>query len=118
MTNTQTFLFFDQRRPGVPVPESQIKREYAQAIVEGSVDPAETSFNRYLGNRMEKAGGTLSMRRVCWIVTLSATGWLTAFFTESAANVFMAQARERGIVATKTRALLDDPLALDWCKEA
>lgn len=118
MTNTQTFLFFDQRQPGEFVSSLQLKREYAQAIAEGSVDPAETSFSQYLGNCMEKAGGTLSMRRVCWIVTLSATRWHTVFFTESAANVFMAQARERGIVATKTRALLDDPVALDWCKEA
>lgn len=118
MTDRQTFLYFDQRQPGEFVPSSQLKREYAQAIAEGSVDPAETSFGQYLGNCMEKAGGTLSLHRVCWIVTLSATRWPTVFFTESAANVFMAQAKERGIIAHKARALLDDPVALDWCKEA
>lgn len=115
---TSSFLYFDQRQPGVSVPSSQLRREYAQAIADGSVDPAETSFGQYLGNCMEGAGGTLSLCRVCWIVTLGATRWPTVFSAESDANVFMAQAMERGIIAVKACALLDDPVALDWCKEA
>lgn len=51
--------FIDRRTPDRFITESQIKREYGQRVADGSIDPAEQTFEQYLTCRMVNNGGTL-----------------------------------------------------------
>lgn len=52
--------FIDQRYPEQLISETQLKREYGEHIVDGSIDPEEQTFKDYIHNCMEHQGGTLS----------------------------------------------------------
>lgn len=52
--------FTDERDPETVIPISQLKREYAQHILDDSIDPAEVTFTQYLSNCMSDQGGTLT----------------------------------------------------------
>lgn len=52
--------FTDERDPETLIPISQLKREYAQHILDDSIDPAEVTFTQYLSNCMSDQGGTLT----------------------------------------------------------
>lgn len=52
--------FTDERDPETVIPISQMKREYAQRILDDDLDPAEITFSQYLNNCMSNQGGTLT----------------------------------------------------------
>jgi len=52
--------FTDGRDPENAISEDQLKRKYAQSIADGSIDPAERTFNDYLAGCMASNGGTLT----------------------------------------------------------
>ena len=60
MRKEQLRWFRDQRYPDQLICEEQIKQEYGSHIVDGSIDPAEKSFQQYLLSCMENRGGTLT----------------------------------------------------------
>lgn len=53
-------IFTDERYPEAPIPISQLKREYAQHILDDDIDPTEITFTQYLNNCMSRNGGTLT----------------------------------------------------------
>ncbi len=59
MNKNQQRWFLDQRYPDQLVSEDQIRREYENHVADGSIDPAEKSFQRYLFCCMGERGGTL-----------------------------------------------------------
>lgn len=52
--------FTDERDPENLITEDQLKRKYAQSIVDGSIDPAERTFGDYLAGYMASNGGPLT----------------------------------------------------------
>lgn len=52
--------FIDQRYPSVVISEIELKKDYGKQITDGEIDPAVLSFDAWLFNQMEAAGGTLS----------------------------------------------------------
>ena len=52
--------FTDERDPDTLIPISDLKREYAQHILDDSIDPLEITFPQYLSNCMSHNGGTLT----------------------------------------------------------
>ena len=60
MNKNQQRWFLDQRYPDQLVSEDQIRREYENHVADGSIDPAEKSFQQYLPCCMEERGGTLA----------------------------------------------------------
>ena len=52
--------FVDQRYPSVIISETELKKDYGKQIADGDIDPASLSFEEWLFNQMEAAGGTLS----------------------------------------------------------
>lgn len=60
MSNSKPRWFSDERDPEKLISEDQFKREYAQHIADGSIDPAERTFADYLAGCMSAEGGTLT----------------------------------------------------------
>lgn len=60
MSNSKPRWFSDERDPEKLISEDQLKREYAQHIAGGSIDPAERTFSDYLAGCMSAEGGTLT----------------------------------------------------------
>lgn len=53
-------FFCDQRYSDQLISLEQLKREYDEQIMDGSINATEVSFEHYLSNCMETQGGTLS----------------------------------------------------------
>lgn len=122
MNKNQQRWFLDQRYPDQLVSEDQIRREYENHVADGSIDPAEKSFQQYLSCCMEERDGTLkeAFARIV-ILQYPESNWgsdLVCFFLP--ASVSSASLMdEMELQHEKMRGNYDSPqdLADDLCNE-
>lgn len=54
-------FYVDERYPDEFISEYEMKVHYAEAILQGDVDPSEVTFQQHLTNCMQENNGTLSV---------------------------------------------------------
>ena len=60
MHDVKTRWFQDENEPETMISEAQLKKEYGISVADGSIDPAEKTFQDYLRRCMRSQGGTLT----------------------------------------------------------
>ena len=60
MHDIKTRWFRDENEPEKMISEAQLKKEYGSSVADGSIDPAEKTFQDYLWCCMSSQGGTLT----------------------------------------------------------
>lgn len=60
MHDVKTRWFQDENEPETMISEAQLKKEYGSSVADGSIDPAEKTFQDYLRRCMRSQGGTLT----------------------------------------------------------
>lgn len=60
MHGGKTRWFQDENEPEKLISEAQLKKEYGSNVADGSIDPAEKTFQDYLWCCMSSQGGTLT----------------------------------------------------------